>query len=195
MTRWLALPLVAALVLGGSAFLNALERTTVASAALARASEEAPATTRAAAEEVGSLPAIADLTGRQADAFAILADALEISAGRVVSLNEALAHQVEGLGDLGASIEDLDPAVDCLRERVDRLNAASSGGPAAIERISATLERLDGSQQKSLRHLRSINRKLTALGILATVTGVEVPPPPPGAPSPRASGAPGSVRC
>lgn len=195
MTRWIVLPLVSGLLLGGSAFLDALERTTIASAELAHASEDAPASTRAAVEEVESLPAIAVLTGRQADAFAALADALEISAARVVDLNASLSSQVEGLRDLHDSIEDLDPAVACLRGRIERLNAASSGGPAAIEQISATLRRVDDSQKKSLRHLRSINRKLTALGVLAAVTGVEPPPRPGEAPRPRAEGAPGSVRC
>ena len=65
MTRWVVAPMIAAVVLCGSGFLDALERTTEQSALLAEASEKAPRTTAAAAKEVEDIPQMADLTGRQ----------------------------------------------------------------------------------------------------------------------------------
>lgn len=72
--RWFVAPLIAAPFLTGSGFMNALERTTEASARLAETSEEAPERTASAAEGVEDLPRVADLTQQQADAFEILAD-------------------------------------------------------------------------------------------------------------------------
>ena len=176
--KWIVAPLVAALFLAGSGFMDSLERTTEASVRLAESSEEAPARTAEAAEGVGSLPQVADLTRQQADAFEILADALETSAQRVDDLNSTVAEQLDGLAALVLDIDALDPSVACVGRRLDALISASADGPRLIGRISTVLEAVNGSQGRSIRHLRSINRKLTALGLLADATGVESPPPP-----------------
>ena len=176
--KWIVAPLIAALFLAGSGFMSSLERTTEASIRLADSSEEAPERTAEAAEDVGSLPQVANLTRQQADAFEILADALETSAGRVEDLNSTVAEQLDGLAALVGDIDALDPSVACVGRRLDALIAASSDGPRLIGQISGVLDTVNGSQKRSIRHLKSINRKLTALGLLADATGVESPPPP-----------------
>lgn len=176
--KWIVAPLIAALFFAGSGFMSSLERTTEASIRLADSSKEAPERTAEAAEDVGSLPQVANLTRQQADAFEILADALETSAGRVEDLNSTVAEQLDGLAALVGDIDALDPSVACVGRRLDALIAASSDGPRLIGQISGVLEVVNGSQKRSIRHLKSINRKLTALGLLADATGVESPPAP-----------------
>lgn len=187
--RWLVAPLVAALFLAGSGFMSALERTTDASIRLAESSEEAPERTAAAAADVGSLPQVAELTRQQAEAFGILADALDTSASRVDSLNVTVAEQLRSLSALVGDIDALDPSIVCVGRRLDALIAASAEGPRMIGRISGLLAGVNGSQGRSIRHLKSINRKLTALGLVADLTGVEAPPPP-GEPPTLSIGAP-----
>jgi hypothetical protein len=177
--RWLIAPLVGALALSVSGFLGTLESTTERSAQLAAASDAAPRTTAAAAERVGTLPLLADLTSQQAAAFKELSAALDISAERVFALNEALGRQALAVGGLEEDLLALDGSVRCVSRRLDRLNGAAAGVPPAIEGITRILSSLVSSQEKSLRHLRSINRKLTALGAVATATDVQAPPPPP----------------
>ena len=187
--RWFAAPLIAALFLTGSGFMSQLERTTEAAARLAETSKEAPERTAAAAEGVANLPQVADLTRLQADAFQILADALDTSATRVDELNDTVAGQLEELSLLVGDINALDPYVSCTEQRLRGLIAASSGGPDLVDGISSILAGVNESQGRSIRHLKSINRKLTILGIVATGTGVE-PPPPPGEPPAPEPGAP-----
>lgn len=187
--KWIVAPLIAALFLAGSGFMSALERTTEASVRLAESSEEAPERTAQAAEDVGSLPQVANLTRQQADAFEILADALETSAQRVDDLNSTVAEQLDGLAALVGDIDALDPSVACVGRRLDALIAASADGPRLIGRISGVLDTVNGSQKRSIRHLKNINRKLTALGLLADATGVQ-PPPPPGEPPALSIGSP-----
>jgi hypothetical protein len=187
--KWIVAPLIAALFLAGSGFMSSLERTTEASILLAESSEEAPARTAEAAEDVGSLPQVADLTRQQAETFEILADALETSAQRVDDLNSTIAEQLDGLAALVGDIDALDPSVACVSRRLDALIAASADGPRLIGRISAVLDVVNGSQRRSIRHLKSINQKLAALGLLADATGVE-PLPAPGEPPALSIGSP-----
>lgn len=193
--RWFVAPLIAALFLTGSGFMNALERTTETSARLAETSEEAPERTASAAEGVEDLPRVADLTQQQADAFEILADALDTSAVRVDQLNDTVADQLEQLSRLVGNIDALDPYVSCVGRRLRGLIAASSGGPVVIDRITTILAGVNQSQGRSIRHLKSINRKLTILGVVATGTGVEPPPPPGESPAPGPGAPPPGRSC
>lgn len=193
--RWIAAPLIAALLLCGSGFMRALEDTTRASVALAGSSESAPKTTEAAVEEVETLPAVADLTERQAAAMGALADALEVSSQRVRDLNASVADQASSLAKLTGAIDAIDSSIGCIKTRLRRLLEASRVAPPRLSAIAGTVAELRGAQEKSIRHLRSINRKLSALGIAATATDVEAPPPPGGAPAPDPGAAGGSLRC
>ena len=176
--RWIIAPLVAAMLLSISGFLNELEETTVGSVQLAQAGRDAPATTQEAADNVADLPAIADLTSRQADAFETLANALETSADRVFTLNDTLDQQARTIGDLATGIADLSEPVSCVEDRLRKLGVLAGRVPPRLREMPAILERLTRAQEKSLRHLRSINRKLTALGVAAEASDVEAPPPP-----------------
>jgi chromosome segregation ATPase len=195
MIRWIAAPLAGLMLFGGSAFLDALEKTTEESLALAEASEEAPETTAEAAGEVETLPAVAHLTEEQASAFRALADALEVSARRVAGFNEQLRTQSDGLGSLAGAMEKLDGSVKCIRTRLDSLLAASEATPPALEGVSDPLTFITAAQNKSIRHLKSINRKLAALGVVAVASGVEAPPPPDDAPPPEPGGTPRPLDC
>ncbi|MDQ3986777.1 MAG: hypothetical protein M3280_09805 [Actinomycetota bacterium] len=195
MTRWLALPLSSALLLMGSGFLSSLEKTTEESARLAATSEEAPRETKMAAREVARLPEVADLASRQAAAFDALADALEVSAGRVEAFNSTLASQVRGLGELRGAVLDLLPPAACAGRRLGSVLRASRGTPDAVLSISSSMEDIIEAQNKSIRHLKSINRKLTALGAVATASDVEPPPLPEDVPQPSATGSANPIRC
>ena len=178
MTKWLIPPLIGAVLFTGSGFLRALEATTDTSAEMAAASREAPRSTAASAEELDSLPAIADLTTHQAEAFDQLAGALEMSAQRVFALNDRLVEQADGIAQMRSGLSELHAPLSCVRARIARLAEQGRTVPAGIRRVETILERIIGSQDKAIRHLRSINRKLTALGIVATASGVEPPPQP-----------------
>jgi hypothetical protein len=177
--RWIIAPIVAAFLFATSGFLGALESTTENSAELAAASEEAPNTTSAAAARVSPLPTLADLTTQQAAAFKELADALDVSAQRVVSLNAALGRQAGAMGALQHDLRALTGSTKCVALRLGALNGTAERVPPAIARLTSILESLVASQDKAIRHLKSINRKLTALGVVATATDVKPPPPPP----------------
>ena len=176
--RWLVLPLIAATALGWSGFLNRLEATTVASTALAEASAEAPRDTEAAAENVAPLPAVARLTTRQAEAFKALGDALQLSAERVFTLNDTLDQQASGIGGIVTGIEDIEGALGCVGERLRALLSVSRRVPPEVGAIRSVLSRVEVTQRRSIRHLKSINRKLTALGVVARATDVKAPPAP-----------------
>ena len=193
--KWIVAPLLAAFVLVTSGFLNSLEDTTDATKELVASSREAPKTTAEAAEGVGSLPQIAELTTQQASALAALADALEASAERVSELNNSLGDQSADLAALSAGLGDVLPQVDCIKDRIVRLKSASGEVTPSIDQITATLGRLIDSQNKSIRHTRSINRKLAALGVVATAQGVEPPPQPSDAPAPEGGSAPPGREC
>ena len=75
------------------------------------------------------------------------------------------------------------------------MKSASGEVTPSIDQITVTLGRLIDSQNKSIRHTRSINRKLAALGVVATVQGVEPPPPAPDAPVPEGGSAPPGREC
>ena len=195
MTRWLAAPLVGLVLLGGSGFLDALEKTTEESLALADSSEEAPKSTEEAASEVETLPALADLTERQASAFKALAGALQVSAGRVSAFNERLESQIAGLRELGSAMGTLTGSVGCIRSRLRGLLESSLATPGALAEVRSPLAQLTGSQNKSIRHLKSINRKLTALGVVAAAGDVKVPPAPGDAPSPDPGPRPSPLNC
>jgi hypothetical protein len=195
MTRWIAAPLIALVLFGGSAFLDALEKTTEESLALAESSEEAPRTTAEAAGEVETLPAVADLTKKQAAAFRALSEALQVSAQRVADFNERLGSQTQGLLGLADAMDRVDGSAACIRKRLDVLLAASRATPSALDDVGGPLAEITASQEKSIRHLKSVNRKLTALGVVATATDVEAPPPPEDAPPPEPGGTPEPLDC
>jgi hypothetical protein len=190
-----AAPLVGLMLFGGSAFLDALEKTTEESLALAEASEEAPRITAEAAGEVDTLPAVAQLTEQQASAFRGLSEALKVSARRIASFNDTLRAQSDGLENLAGAMERLDGSVKCIRTRLNVLLGASEATPPALDEVSDPLVTITAAQNKSIRHLKSINRKLAALGIAAAASGVEVPPPPDDAPAPQPGGPPKPLDC
>ena len=183
MTRWIAAPLVALTALVFSGFLSELETMTEESAALARSSASAPRTTQAAAEEVEDLPQLADLTTQQAKAFAALADALEISAQRVEDFNALLAAQQGDLAELARSMASFDEPLDCVDRTLNDLLASSRATPGEVRAITTTLSGITDAQNKAIRHLKSLNRKLAALGALATASGVDPPRGPEGGPA------------
>jgi hypothetical protein len=178
MIRWIAIPLVAAAVFVGSGFANALDRTTHDTVRLAESTREAPESTREAERSLGSLPAVARLTGQQAAAARALATALGVSAGRVDDLNGSLGAQARSLDRLRDEIMSLNGSIACIRGRTQKLLEASIDTPGAIRAIVAVLIELIGDQDIATRHLRSINRKLAALGVVATATDVHPPPTP-----------------
>jgi uncharacterized coiled-coil protein SlyX len=175
--------------------MRALEDTTRASIALARSSESAPKTTEAAVEEVDTLPVVADLTDRQATAMAALADALEVSSQRVRDLNQSVADQSSSLAKLTGAIDAFDKTIGCIETRLRMLLEVSGAAPPRLDAIATTVGELRGAQEKSIRHLRSINRKMSALGVASAATDVEAPPPPGDAPAPAAGDPPGDLRC
>jgi hypothetical protein len=193
--RWIVAPLLAATLVVTSGFLGALEDTTDASKDLVASSREAPKTTAEAARGVGSLPAIADLTTRQAQALGALADALNASAERVTDLNGSLASQSEELDTLSGGLRRILPQVDCIQARITRLQRASNDVSPSLDAITVTLGRLIESQKKSIRHTRSINRKLATLGVVASLQGVEPPQPPADPPAPEAGTSPPGREC
>jgi hypothetical protein len=176
--RWLVAPLIAAIVFLGSGWLDALERTTKNSAALAETSEEAPEETQAAADAVGSLPTIADLTDQQASGFRALVEALKLSAERVRDLNATLDEQGRSLETLGGGLDLFRSPLRCVETRLEQLVRASDSIPPALADIERTIGVLSRQQDRSIRHLKSINRKMAALGVVAAATDVRVPPPP-----------------
>ena len=178
MTKWLIPPLIGALLLTGSGFLRALETTTERSATLAAASDSAPRSTGRAVEELAPLPVLADVTTVQAEAFDELANALDLSAQRVFALNDTLADQADGIDRMTNGLENLNDPLDCVRTHLLRLRDQSREVPDGIRRVEAILGDIIGSQDKAIRHLRSINRKLAALGVVATASGVRPPPAP-----------------
>jgi len=187
--RWIALPLMAAAALVGSGFAGALDRTTHETVQLASTAARAPRTTERAARSLGTLPDVSRLTQGQVTASRTLATALDVSASRVDDLNRALAGQIASLRRLRRSIVALVGPMTCIRRRAVRLLGVSSATPGAIDAIAAVMRRLIAEQDVAILHLRSINRKLTALGAAATATHVHAPPTPSpaGAPRPRTS--------
>ena len=182
--KWLIAPLVAASIFCGSAWLDALERTTLQSAALARSSRSAPEETRAAAEGVESLPRVARLTQQQADGFQALVDALSVSAQRVKDLNGSIEEQGRSLDTMRIALGRFQGPMRCVETRLERLVAASGDIPPSLRDIQDTIRELSRQQERSLRHLKSINRKMAALGVVATATDVKAPPPPGNATTP-----------
>jgi hypothetical protein len=170
--------LIGALLFTGSGFLRALETTTDRSAELAASSESAPRSTGRAVEELAPLPVLADLTTVQAEAFDELAKALDLSAQRVFALNDTLADQADGIDRMTNGLQDLDTPLDCVSANLRRLRAQSRAVPGGIRDVESILEDIIGSQDKAIRHLKSINRKLAALGLAATASGIEPPPAP-----------------
>jgi hypothetical protein len=178
--RWLVIPMVAGLALATSGFLHELENTTVASTALAHAAREAPETALEGTREVRDLPVLADLTEQQASAFKILADALDVSAQRVFSLTDLIEAQAGRIDGLRTTLRGLARTSTCVGTRLRTLTGITDNVSPRLRRITTTLRSLIDSQEKSERHLRSINRKLTLLGVAAEVSDVKVPPPPRG---------------
>lgn len=176
--KWLAFPLVALSLLGWSGFMNRLEATTVASTALAEASETAPQDTREAAANVAPLPEVAKLTTRQADAFKALGDALQLSAQRVFRLNDTLDTQATQITGIVTGIGDIEAALGCVGGRLRGLLGVSRKVPPKVDAIRGILSSVEATQRRSIRHLKSINRKLTALGVVARASDVKTPPAP-----------------
>jgi hypothetical protein len=195
MVKWIALPLVAALAMTTSGFLNALERMTEESVLLARSSKDAPRSSLEAAEEVSDLPLLAELTGRQATAFKELADALAVSGRRVRFFAGSIREQVQGVSDVATAIDGMRSEISCVEEKLSALVAAGESGPPILTDMQAILRSAVGTQERSIRRLKSINRKLTALGVVATATGVQAPPPPGDAPAPKPGRAPDPSSC
>lgn len=173
--KHLIAPLAATLLLAVSGFADSLERATELSVEMASQSQEAPEETAAAARGVGSLPEIAVLTSQQAAALAALADALDVSAERIARLGTSLEQQMDGLTALREGLMDLTPAIRCVKARLARLIEGSGPVPQEIIALRATISDLSQAQRRSVKHLKSINRKLAALGVIATAQGVQAP--------------------
>lgn len=178
--KHLVAPLIAAMLLSLSGFTDSLERATKISREMASLSEEAPAETAAAARGVGELPEIAELTHQQATALAALADALDVSERRIEQLGGTLDEQIDGMIRLRADLRGLSPVIACVRQRLSSLVDAAAPVPNRLGAMQDTIEGLSRAQQRSIRHMRSINRKLAALGAIATAQGVELPEIPTG---------------
>ncbi|HYN36380.1 MAG TPA: hypothetical protein VEV82_05340 [Actinomycetota bacterium] len=184
MTRWIAAPVAALFALMMSGFLSDLQRTTELSVDMAKSSESAPRTTEAAAREVRTLPQLAELTNQQASAFRALAVALESSAKRIVDFNGLVRDQGQDLGELADSMAALDDPLNCLDETLETLLVSSRTTPRVVGGITDTMSSITDAQNKAIRHLKSINKKLTTLGLVVAASGVEPPPPAPDAPVP-----------
>jgi methyl-accepting chemotaxis protein len=118
------------------------------------------------------------LTTQQADAFKALSAALEVSAERVSTLNEALDEQSVGIEEIVDGIEGIEGVLDCVGERLTGLTSVSERVPGAVAAVARILGDVERTQRKSIRHLKSINRKMAALGVAAEATNVEAPPSP-----------------
>lgn len=176
--RWIAAPLAAAVLFAGAGFVDALARTTDLSAALTQSTEEVPATTREAAAEAADVPTIARLTGQQAASFADLVEALQGTAERVAVLEESLGSQVQRTEDLTGGVAALLPRLGCTQVLLERLIGASRSVPTRLRDAGDSIAQLSAAQRKSLKHLRSINRKMKAFGVAADARGIEAARPP-----------------
>jgi hypothetical protein len=134
---------------------------------------------------VEDLPVLASLTEQQARAFEALADALDVSARRVFSLTDMIEEQAASIDGLQGILRGLGRTSTCVGARLRRLTQVTDDVPPRLRRITTTLASLIDSQEKSIRHLRSINRKLTLLGVAAEITNVKVPPIPNGGRGPE----------
>lgn len=173
--RWICAPLAAILVFVGAGFVSALARTTYISADLAASTEEAPRDTAAAAESTADIPLLVELTGRQAESFSNLVVALRGTARRVETLAEDLEVQTSRTRRLRSSVSRLRPEIVCSADLLGALLSHSRTVPSSLTEATGLVRGISRAQKKALRHLRSINRKLTALGVVARVTGVKAP--------------------
>jgi hypothetical protein len=157
----------------GAGFVSTLADTTRVSAALAASAEKAPKDTAAAAEQTGALPTVAEMTGRQADAFDELVTALRQTGEQVKKLDSQLELQVSGLGNMRRATDALAAPLDCNNDLLAALVAASEGAPSRLAEAADVIRDMVELQDRSIKHLRSINRKLAALDLLATATSAE----------------------
>jgi hypothetical protein len=176
--RWICAPLAAVLVFVGAGFVSALARTTYISADLAATTEEAPRDTAEAAESAADIPLLVRLTGQQAESFSNLVVALRGTARRVEALSQDLQLQMERTRRLRGSVSALRPQIVCTAELLEALLSQSRRVPSSLNEATGLVGGISRAQAKALRHLKSINRKLSALGVVARATGVKPPPPP-----------------
>jgi hypothetical protein len=87
------------------------------------------------------------------------------------------ATSIEGLQGV---LRRLHRTSTCVEARLRRLTQLTDDVPSRLRRTATTLVSLIDSQEKSIRHLRSINRKLALLGVAAEISDVKVPPLPRG---------------
>lgn len=140
--RWVVAPMIAALLLVGSGFMDALQRTTEASVALAEATGSAPNTTKRARVEVADLPEVAELTRQQAVAFEALAQALAGSARRVEGLTATLDDQAAGIAAQTDAVGSVGGSVGCIKNRLRSLTDSAERVPGAFDAIALALESL-----------------------------------------------------
>jgi hypothetical protein len=176
--RWIAAPLAAFVILMGAGFISALSETTTRSAGLTASAEDAPKDTASGAEETATLPTVADMTGRQADAFDELVDALQQTGEQVKTLNARLRGQSIGLARMKTTTSSLLEPLRCSSRRLTALIETSDDAPPQLTEAVTLLQDLISLQDRSLKHLRSINRKLSALEALAVATSAEPLPRP-----------------
>ena len=171
--RWLAAPLAGLVIFMGTGFVSALSDTTRRSATLAASAEDAPKDTASAEEETAQLPTVAEMTGRQADAFDELVTALQQTGEQVKTLNSQLRGQSSGLAELKGATESLVAPLRCSSRRLSTLIETSDDAPPQLAEAVALMRALTSLQERSLKHLRSINRKLAAFEALAVATSAE----------------------
>jgi hypothetical protein len=176
--RWIAIPLGALVLFVGAGFASQLSRTTHVSAALAASAREAPRSTSEAARQTAGLPLIAKLTGKQATAFDGLVGAIRETSHRVQHLNAVLRAQSQGIPLLREAVLRLRPDLACAQKRLEILVRASGAAPRMLAEARTIVGSLVALQDRSAIHLRSINRKLAAFGVLADASSTQPLAPP-----------------
>jgi hypothetical protein len=82
-----------------------------------------------------------------------------------------------------------------VERRLRKLTQLAAQVAPGLREIPPIVSQLIAAQKKSIRHLRSINRKLTAFGAVARASRVKVPPIPEAPDVSTEPGEPGARSC
>jgi hypothetical protein len=105
-------------------------------------------------------------------------EAIRETSRRVEHLNAVLRAQSRGVPRLRKAVLGLHPDLTCARRRLGTLVDASGSAPPMLEEAQAIVASLVALQDRSARHLHSINRKLSALGLVADASSSQPLDPP-----------------